>query len=175
MKNVELDAEIAKLKAEGAAIREQLNKGTLDHGNDHQVRARKLLGEDVSVVPASIERLSQVQRELTIRGTARNINTGKIQNEERIAGNKQYEAVKPEVDRLGRKFAEAFRDLHKAHLEFDEYVSRLEDAGGNVSALRIRPNGLSAPSDRSSSYYYGLIEFIDAGFVSKGDMPKAFR
>jgi hypothetical protein len=100
---------------------------------------------------------------------------GTIQTEERISGNKQYEAVKPEVDRLGKKFADAFRDLHSAHLEFDQYVSQLEDAGGNVSALRIRPNGLSHPMDRSSSYFYGLREFIDAGFFSNGDMPRVFK
>jgi hypothetical protein len=129
----------------------------------------------MNVTKADEGQLSDNLRKLGDLNTALSIVSGTTQTEERIAGNKQYEAVKPEVDRLGRKFAEAFRDLHAAHLEFDEYVSRLEDAGGNVSALRIRPNGLSAPSDRSSSYYYGMVEFIDAGFFSKGDMPKAFR
>jgi hypothetical protein len=128
----------------------------------------------MSVILADPQRISQLQGEIQDFGAADNIVDSEIQTETRLAGNRLYEAVKPEVMRLGKKFAEAFRDLHSAHLEFDNYVNRLEDAGGNVSALRIRPNGLSHPMDRSSSYYYGLIEFIDAGFFTKGDMPKAF-
>jgi hypothetical protein len=95
-----------------------------------------------------------------------------ILHETHIASNKLLEAVKPEVTRLGSNFAKAFLALHAAHLAFDQYVSSLEDAGGNVSALRIRPNGLSHPTDRSSAYFYGVREFIDANFLNKNDMPK---
>jgi hypothetical protein len=99
----------------------------------------------MSAIQADEERLGQLLRELQDLNVAEKIIAGKIQTEERLAGNKLYEAVKPEVTRLGKRFADAFRDLHSAHLEFDQYVSQLEDAGGNVSALRIRPNGLSHP------------------------------
>jgi hypothetical protein len=129
----------------------------------------------MSVIPADPEHLTQLLRELEDLNMAANIVEGAIQTETRIAGNKLYEAVKPDVARLGKKFADAFRDLHTAHLEFDRFVDKLEDAGGNVSTLRIRPNGLSSPADRSSSYMYGLLEFIDAGFSSKSDMPKVFN
>jgi hypothetical protein len=127
----------------------------------------------MNVTPASIELLPQVQRELEDLGAALGIVNGEIQTEERIAGNKQYEAVKPEVDRLGKKFADAFLALRTAHLEFDSFVNELEDAGGNVSTLRIRPNGLSHPRDSSGNYFYGLQEFVDAGFFSS-DMAKVF-
>lgn len=40
-----LDVEIAKRKAECAAIREQMNKGAFDPGNAQQIRARQLIGE----------------------------------------------------------------------------------------------------------------------------------
>jgi hypothetical protein len=129
----------------------------------------------MSVIPADTERLAQLLRELEDLNIASEIVESKLQTETRLAGNRLYEAVKPEVTRLGKKFAEAFRALHAAHLDFDQYASKLEVAGGNVSMLRIRPNGLSHPMDPSSNYSFGLREFIDAGFFSTNDMPKAFK
>ena len=174
-KQAEIDVEIAKRKSECAIIREQLNKGALDPGNSLQVRARKLLGEDVGIIPASNERLSKLQRELEELVAARSINSGKIQSEERIAGNKQREAAQPEIDRLGRNFANAFLAVHTAHLEYRSLVNRLEDAGGNISTLHLTPAGLLDPADRNSGYFYGICEFIDAGFLSKSDMPKVYK
>jgi hypothetical protein len=172
LKKSELHVEIAKRKAECSVIREQLNKGALDPGNDRQVRARRLLAEDVSDIPASTERLSQVQRELADYGTALSIIDGKIQTEEQIAGNKQYEAVKPEVDRLGKRCADAFLATRDAHVEYETIVNQLEDAHGNVSVLRISPAGLVNPSERNSPYAYGLRELSEAGFLPKTDVSK---
>ena len=173
-KKIELDVEIAKRKAECATIRAQMNKGALDPGNAAQVRARQLLGEDMDVMPASMERLSQVQRELEDFCTARGIVEGKIQSEERIAGNKQREAVQPELDRLGRNFANAFLAVHTAHLEYQSLVNRLEDAGGNISTLHLSPAGLVRPTDPNSPYALGLQEFADAGYFSKSELKKVF-
>jgi hypothetical protein len=95
--------------------------------------------------------------------------------ETRYANNKLIESVSPEITRLGKKFADAFRDLHAAHLEFDDYIDGLEDVGASVGQFRIRPNGLSHPKDLSGSYAYGLKEFIDSGFFQKSNMPKVLK
>jgi hypothetical protein len=127
----------------------------------------------MSAIPADTERLTQLLPELEDLNIAENIVEGKIQIETRLASNRLYEAVKPEVDRLGKLFAKAFLDLHAAHSAYSTYVDEIEDAGGNVSTLRVRPNFLNHPTD--SNYYYGLQTFIDAGFASKSEMPKVFK
>jgi hypothetical protein len=129
----------------------------------------------MTTIPHDAERLPQAQREIEDLDVAVKFIDGQIQTETRIACNKLYEAVKSEVTRLGSIFAKAFLALHAAHLEFDQYVDKLEDAGGNTSTLRIRPNGLSHPRDLSGGYWYGLRDFIDAGFFSKSDLPKVFK
>jgi hypothetical protein len=78
-------------------------------------------------VPADTERLTQLLRELEDLNIAEKLVEGKIQTEIRLAGNKLYEAVKPEVTRLGKKFADAFRDLHTPHLEFDQFGISLKE------------------------------------------------
>jgi hypothetical protein len=129
----------------------------------------------MNVIPTDTERLTQLLRDLEDLNIAEKILEGEIQTETRLAGHKLYEAVKPEVTLHAKKFANAFRDLHTAHLDLERFADKLEDAGAEVSALRIRPNGLSHPMDRSSSYFYGLREFIEAGFFSQSDMPKVFK
>jgi hypothetical protein len=126
----------------------------------------------MSVIPADPERLGQLLRELEDSNLAENIINGKIQTEERIAGNKLYESVKPEVTRLGKRFAEAFLATRDTHLEYETFVNRLEDAGGNVSALRISPAGLVNPSERNSIYAYGARELSEAGFLPNSDVQK---
>jgi len=129
----------------------------------------------MSVIQPDPERLSQVQNEIQDFGAALGIVDGAIQTEERIAGNKQYEAVKTEVDRLGNKLANALLATHAAHIEYENFVNQLEDAGGNVSTLRVSPAGLVNPSDRNSLYFYGLRELSEAGFLSKGEMQRVFK
>ena len=124
-------------------------------------------------VQADTERLTQLLRELEDLNIAEKIVEGKLQIETRLAGNRLYEAVKPEVDRFGKLFAKAFLDLHEAHSAYSKYVDEIEDAGGNVSTLRVRPNFLNHPTD--SNYYYGLQTFIDAGFASKSDISKVSK
>jgi hypothetical protein len=129
----------------------------------------------MTVIPADTERFTQLLRELDDLNIAEKIVDSAIQTETRLAGNKLIESVTPEITRLGKKFADAFHELHAAHLEFDEYVDGLEDVGASVGQFRIRPNGLSHPKDLSGSYAYGLKEFIDSGFFSKANMPKVLR
>jgi hypothetical protein len=122
-------------------------------------------------VTNDIERIGALITELEDLDVASKVVDGQFQIETRIAGNKLYEAVKPEVDSLGKLFAQAFLNLHKAHFAYSNFVDEIEDAGGNVSTLRVRPNFLNHPTD--SNYFYGLESFIDAGFFKKSDMPKA--
>jgi hypothetical protein len=129
----------------------------------------------MNMTPADEERLSQIQRELPDYYTALSIVEGRLQTEERLAGNRQYEAVKEEVNRLGSRLANAFLATYAAHVEYENFVTRLEDAGGNVSTLRVSPAGLVNPADRNSLYFYGLRELSEAGFLSKGDMPRVFE
>jgi hypothetical protein len=129
----------------------------------------------MNVTPSDPERLTQLLRELEDLNIAEKIVEGTTQTETRLAGNKLIEFASVEITRLGKKFADAFRDLHAAHLDFDDYIDGLEDVGASVGQFRIRPNGLSHPKDLSGSYAYGLKEFIDSGFFSKSNMPKALR
>jgi hypothetical protein len=129
----------------------------------------------VTNTPADTERLPVLLRELEDLNIADSIVNGQIQTETRLAGNKLIESARPEITRLGSKFANAFRDLHAAHLEWDDYIDSLEEAGASVGVFRIRPNGLSHPKDKSGSYAYGLKEFIDSGFFIARDLPKVLK
>lgn len=119
------------------------------------------------------ERLNLLLHELEDLDVATKVIEGQIQIESRAAGHTLYESVKPNVDRLGKLFAKAFLDLHTAHSAYSKYVDEIEDAGGNVSTLRVQPNFLNHPTD--SNYYYGLQTFTDAGFASKSDLPKVLK
>jgi hypothetical protein len=126
----------------------------------------------MNAIPADMERLTNLLRELEDLNIAKSIVEGAIQNEMRAASNKLLEAVKPELMRLGKKFAQAFLALRSEHLEYNQFVDSIEDAGGNISTLRLTPNGLSDPRDASGNYAYGLREFVDAGYISKSVVPE---
>jgi hypothetical protein len=98
-----------------------------------------------------------------------------ILHETRIANNLLLAdpAVKQEILRRGSAFAKAYLMLRDEHLAFNDLIDALEDQGVSVGAIRLNPNGLSDPKDRSGSYQYGLREFVEAGFISKSVVPKA--
>jgi hypothetical protein len=129
----------------------------------------------MNVVPADVERLTQLLGELEDLNIAANIVEGKLQTETRLAGNKFVESIRHEIDRLGNNWANAFVGTHAAHLEYDEFIDVLEDAGASVGQFRIRPNGLSHPKDLSGNYAYAIKEFIDSGYMTQSNMPKALR
>jgi hypothetical protein len=116
-------------------------------------------------------RLHTLQVEISDRQSGVSLIDAEIIKESQLARIKQSDAVYDEIKRLGQAFAAAFRDLHRAHTDFESFVSRLEDADGNVSTLRLTPAGLNTPRDPNSPYAYGFREFIDAGFLA--GMPKA--
>jgi hypothetical protein len=129
----------------------------------------------VTYISSDIERLPVLLRELEDLNVADAIVFGQTQTEERLAGNNLIDSVKPEITQRGQNFAKAFLALHAAHLEWDDYIDSLEEAGASVGAFRIRPNGLSHPRDRSGSYAYGLKDFIDAGLFTARDLPKVLK
>ena len=98
----------------------------------------------MSVIPADPERLGQLLRELEDLNIAEKIIGGQIQNEEHLAGKKLIDSQKEEIKRRGNRWAKAYVDAHPAHLDYEELIDALEDAGASVGHLRIRPNGVSA-------------------------------
>jgi hypothetical protein len=143
-------------------------------GNEHERRLSEILGEKpVAVALPDPEQLRALQKELEILNAAVSTIDAAIQAETRFASNKMLEAMRPEINRLGSKFAAAFLALRSEHSEYVEFIDKLDDAGGNVSAIRITPNGLSDPRDSCGNYSYALREFAEAGFVSHSVVPKA--
>jgi hypothetical protein len=129
----------------------------------------------MNVTPSDPDHLTQLLRELDDLNMAEKIVEDAIQTETRLAGDKLIESVSSEIQRLGNKFGKAFVDLHSACLEYDRFIDSLEETGVNVGQLRIRPNGLSHPADRSGNFFYAINEFIDSKFLSQSDMPKVLR
>jgi hypothetical protein len=82
------------------------------------------------------------------------------------------EAVKPELMKCGIRFGESLIGLRDSHLAYVKLVDAIEEAGGNVSTLRVTPAGLGDPRDRSGNYQYGLRELAEAGFISTDLAPK---
>jgi hypothetical protein len=173
VKQAELHVEINKRKASCAVIRARMQEAP-NPGNEHEVRLRKLLGEEpVAVTLPDAQQLKELLAELEILNAALGTINAEIQKETRLASNKLLEAVRPEVMGLGGKFADAFLALRSAHLEYIEFIDSVEATGANIETLRVRPHGLSDPRDLSGNYPYGLRDFADAGFMSKSLAPKA--
>jgi hypothetical protein len=174
-KRAERHVIISNLKSQCAVIVARLQDAP-NPGNEREIRLREILGEPpIAVSLSDPDQLTALRKELESQNAAVSIIDQEILIETRYANNRLIESVSSEISRLGKKFADAFRDLHQAHLDFDEYIDGLEDVGANVGQFRIRPNGLSHPKDSSGSYAYGLKEFIDSGLFSKSNMPKVLR
>jgi hypothetical protein len=174
-KRAERHVIISNLKSQCAVIVARLQDAP-NPGNEREIRLREILGEPpIAASLSDQDQLTALRKELESQNAAVSIIDKEILTETRYANNKLIESVSPEITRLGKKFADAFRDLHAAHLEFDDYIDGLEDVGASVGQFRIRPNGLSHPKDLSGSYAYGLKEFIDSGFFQKSNMPKVLK
>jgi hypothetical protein len=155
-------------------MRARLRSGALpDMGNDKENRVRAILGEELlPTKPSDVEGLRQTLADLEIVKSVVSMLDAEIIKEEQAASSKLTEAVRAEINRLGSEFASAYRELHTAALKYVKLISDVEDAGGNVSALRLTPGGLGNPRDPNSEYRRGLDEFISANFFKKSDLPK---
>ena len=172
-KRNELLAEIVPRRGECAVIRARLRTDP-NAGNDHANRLAALLGGSlVPVIQPDEARLQTLLVEISDRQAGVSLIDAEILKESGLARNKQREVVGDEIKQLGQRFANAFLDLHSAHLDYESYVSGLEDADGSVSDLRLTPAGLNTPRDPHSPYAYGFREFIDAKFMSA--LPKVLQ
>jgi hypothetical protein len=174
-KRAELLAEITPRRAECAVIRARLRTAP-SAGNESENRLAALLGgSPAPVIQPDEARLRTLQVEISDRQNGISLIDSEILKESRLARIKQSDAVYDGIKRLGQAFAAAFRDLHRAHVDFESFVSRLEDADGNVSTLRLTPAGLNTPRDPNSPYGYGFRELIEAGFIERSQLPKELR
>jgi hypothetical protein len=158
-------------------IRARLRSGGLPNpGTEKTNRVRAILGEELlPTKPSDEEDLRLTVADIEVEKSVVFILDAEIIREEQAASNKVTEAVRTEINRLGSEYASAYRDLHTAALKYVKLISDVEDAGGNVSALRLTPGGLGNPRDPNSEYRRGLDEFISANFFKKSDLPKELR
>jgi hypothetical protein len=176
VKKTELNLEKSSLARACAVIRARMQQDSANASNAHENKVRQLLGQPT--VTESLSDRDQLQanlEKLEVINAAICTLDAKILKQSGLASAKLIDSQKEEIRRRGNKWAKAFVDVHTAHSDFEELIDALEDAGASVGMLRIRPNGLSHPKDRSGNYYYALTEFIDSGFLSKGELQKAFN
>jgi hypothetical protein len=163
---------ISGLKSQCAIIRARLQDSP-NPGNEVDRRLSAILGEIPAVVSLpDHKQLGVFQKELEILNAAVSAIDSEIQKESRYASSRMLEDVKPEIVRRGSEFAKAFLALRDKHLAFNEFTDLIEETGCSVSAIRIRPAGLSDPKDQCGSYPYGLREFAEAGYISHSVAPK---
>jgi hypothetical protein len=172
-KRAELYVEKTRKIAECAVITARAQEAP-DPGNAHERRVAQILGGNpVAVELPDVDQLQAKRREIEAINAAIGILDSEIQTEERLASIRMLEALKPDIVQSGKQFAKDYLALRDSHLAYVKLVDAIEEAGGNVSTLRITPAGLSDPRDRSGNYQYALREFAEAGFVSHSVVPKA--
>ena len=172
------NAEYAKkttLIAEIASIRARMAKESPSDGNAADNRVRAILGE--AILPdtaADMPRLEALLRELNTLSKAIGILDGLIVSEKAVASRLLCESEKPEVTRRGKAFAKAFLDLHAAQLEYHRYLDKIQDTGASIGSLpHVFINGLGDAKDRSGQFWYGMKDFIEAGYLS--ELPKELQ
>jgi hypothetical protein len=171
-KRAELHVENTQDKAQCAIIRQRMAEAP-DPGNANERRVAEILGnQPVAVELPDAEQLLALQKKIEARNAAISILDAEIQKEERLASKAMLEAVRPDVNRLGSQFAKDYLASRDSHLAYVKLVDAIEEAGGNVSTLRITPAGLSDPRDRSGNYQYALREFAEAGSLNPSLAPK---
>ena len=176
IKRTELNLEKSSLVACCSVIRARMQQDSANASNAHENKVRQLLGQPT--VTESLSDRDQLQanlEKLEVINAAICTLDAEILKQSGLASTKLIESQSEEIKRRGNRWAKAYVDVQPAHLDYEELIDTLEDAGASVGHLRIRPNGLSHPKDRSGNYYYALSEFIDSGFLSKGELQKAFN
>jgi hypothetical protein len=176
VKKTELNLEKSSLVRACAVIRARMQQDSANASNAHENKVRQLLGQPT--VTESLSDRDQLQanlEKLEVINAAICTLDAEILKQSGLASTKLIESQSEEIKRRGNRWAKAYVDVHTAHSDFEELIDALEDAGASVGHLRIRPNGVSHTHDRSGNYFYAIQEFIEAGFLSKGDMPKVLN
>lgn len=169
-----LHAEKTAKVAEAAVIRSQESPSA---GNAADNKLRAILGQPPipDTAPDTL-RLQALLEELNVINPTLNKLDGLIQRERDVGSRLVCEAVRPEVTKRAKAFANALLAFHAAHLEYDRYFDEIENAGTNVSSLnRVFLTHIGSPRDPCGGYHYSLRDFVDAGIISRSDMPQAIR
>ncbi|WP_256807797.1 hypothetical protein [Bradyrhizobium sp. Bra64] len=162
--------------AEAAAIRSRVQESP-SNGNAAENKVRAILGEPLLPDSApDMPRLEALLLELNTLNTALGQLDSKIQKERNIGSRLVCEATRPEVTKRAKAFANALLAFHAAHLEYDRYFDEIENTGTNVSSLnRVFLTHIGSPRDPCGGYHYSLRDFVDAGIISRSDMPQVIR
>jgi hypothetical protein len=175
-RNAEL-VEKTTMIAEIASIRARMAKESLGDGNAADNRVRAILGEPLQPETSpDISKLEEMLREVTVRNKTIAILDGLITTEKAVASRLLCEAQKPEVTKRGKAFAKALVALHAAQLDYHDLFDKIQDTGASTGSLpHVFINGLGDAKDRSGQYWYGMKEFIEAGYLPPSELPKELQ
>jgi hypothetical protein len=175
-KRAEFHIQQSKLRTDCAIIRKRLQASPSNASNEQENKVRQLLGKPpLAETLSDLDQLKANQNELEIIGDAISTLDAEILKRSRGASNKMIEFATPELNRRGSAFANAFDTLRAKHLEYDDFLDSLENAGASIGQFRLKPNGLDHPKQLSGNYFYGLEEFAHHGFFSKSTLQKVFE
>lgn len=173
-RNAELTKKTA-LAAEIANLRAKLARESPSDGNAADNRVRAIMGEPVlpDTRPDTVS-LGEMLQEMQIINRSIAIFDGLITKEKDVASKLLCQAEEEEVTKRGKAFAKAFVDLHASQRAYHEYLDKIQDTGASISSLpHVFINGLGDARDRSGTFFYGMRDFIEAGYLSS--MPKEFQ
>ncbi|MEH2485769.1 hypothetical protein [Bradyrhizobium sp. AZCC 2230] len=172
-KRISLHAQKTAKVAEAAAVRVRLQEAP-SAGNAAENKVRAILGETLLPDTApDMQRLETLLVELNTLNTALGKLDGQIATEKSVASRLVCEQVRPELTRLGKKFAQAFVDLHTAQHEYHSFLEKIQDTGAGIGSLPyVFISGLGSARDCSGTFVYGIKDFIEAGYLAQSDMPK---
>jgi len=139
-------------------------------------RIRALTGQPPMLSGSDVSELNEVLLAIQDRKNARDRLAGIIEREKMVASRLVCESVKPEVQRLGKRFAEAMLQLHSSHSLYAKYIDEIEDVGASIGSLgRVWPTGLGHWADPGGPYHYFFEELSEAGFIDKASIPVEVR
>ncbi|QIG92445.1 hypothetical protein [Bradyrhizobium sp. 6(2017)] len=175
-KRTSLHAEKTAKVAEAAIIRARIQDSP-SNGNAADNRVREILGEaPLPDADPDMPRLDKLLMQLNDLNRAIGILDNEIHNQRAIGSRLVCDSVKPEVTRRAKVFAKALLDLYEAHAEYDRYLEEIESTTVNISSLnRVFLSFLNSPRDPCGGYHYCMREFVDAGIITRSDMPQAIR
>lgn len=171
-----LNAEKAYKVTEAAMVRARLQTSP-STGSAAENKLRAILGQPLVPDDApDLPRLQALLEELNVINAALNKLDGIIRKERDVASRLACEVVRPEVMKRAKAFAKALLEMHTANLEYDRYLDDIENTGTNVSSLnRIFLSYIGSPRDPCGGYHYSMRDFVDAGIISRSEMPQAIR
>jgi hypothetical protein len=176
IKRNKLQAERTAKLAECAIIRARLQNAP-SAGNAADNRVRAILGEaPVPETAPDKDWLDELLKDLHALNSAIGVLDHELYTQRNIGSRMVCDAIRPEVTKRAKVFAQALLDLHAANADYDRFIDEVENTGTNVASLnRIFMSHVGSPRDPCGAYYYSAREFVDAGIISRSDLPKEIR